>query len=446
MTRDPVEWLLALVAIPSISADPARAGDVRAAADLLAELCRTIGLRQVRLLESPGAHPSVYGERLDAPGRPTLLLYGHYDVQPVIDERAWSSPPFAPVVRDGAVYGRGASDMKGPLVSMLLALEHVLGVGHPPLNVKLLLEGEEEVFSPRLRTILQANEELLRCDMAVSADGTQPPAAAPGRVMLGTRGLCDLELIVRGARTDTHSGQYGGAVPNPAQILAELISSLHGADGAVSVAGFYDDVRTPTRAERDALAPSAWDPSAEAASLALDGFVGDPAWTPWERTTLRPTLELNAIHAGDAADRLMTAIPAMAHARISCRLVPEQRPEDVLRAIERHVRALAPPLVEVQCRRGLAQTPAYRMRADGPAAHAVASVLHELTGAPPLVTVDGGTIAALDLLRAELGVDTATLGFAGDDENAHGADEFHRVASLTRGRDAFVALLHRLAG
>jgi acetylornithine deacetylase/succinyl-diaminopimelate desuccinylase-like protein len=445
VTRDPLDWLLPLLAIPSISADPARAGDVRAAAELLLELCRTGGLRNVRLLEAPGAHPSVYADWLDVPGRPTVLLYGHYDVQPVIDQSSWSSPAFTPVVRGEAVFGRGASDMKGPLISMLVALESMLAEGPLPVNVKVLLEGEEEIFSPRLRAILQRHRELLRCDMAVSADGSQPLAGTP-RVMLGTRGLCDLELIVRGARTDTHSGQYGGAVPNPPQILAELVASMHDADGTVLVDGFYDAVRVPSAVERAQLAPSGWEPLAEAASLELDGFAGDPEWTPWERTTLRPTLELNAIHSGYAADRLMTAIPALAHARISCRLVPGQHPEHVLAAIAAHVRRVAPPLVQIECRPGFASTPAYRTTRQHPASRAVAQVLTELYGREPLDNVDGGTIAALTLIEDELGVETATLGFAGDDENAHGADEFHRVASLARGRAAYRLLLDRLAG
>jgi acetylornithine deacetylase/succinyl-diaminopimelate desuccinylase-like protein len=444
VTRDPIGWLLPLVAIPSISADPAHAGDVRAAAELLVEICRTSGLRSVQLLEAPDAHPAVYGEWLDAPAQPTILLYGHYDVQPVIDPGAWSSPAFTPTVRRGAVYGRGASDMKGPLVSMLVALESMLIEGPLPVNVKVLLDGEEEIFSPRLRTILQGHRERLRCDMAVSADGTQPLEGTP-RVMLGTRGLCDLELIVRGARTDAHSGQYGGAVPNPAQILAEIVASMHDEHGAVLVDGFSDGVLAVSAAERDQLAPSGWEAHAEAASLELRGFVGDPEWTPWERTTLRPTLELNAIHAGYTADRLMTAIPAMAHARISCRLVPAQRPDRVLEAIERHVRKVAPAVVDVELHRGFASTPAYRTTRLHPASRAVAEVLTSLYGLEPLDNVDGGTVAALALLQEELGVQTATLGFAGDDENAHGADEYHRVASLERGRDAFRLLLGRLA-
>jgi acetylornithine deacetylase/succinyl-diaminopimelate desuccinylase-like protein len=444
VTRDPLEWLLPLVAIPSISADPAHAPDVRAGAELLVEICRTSGLRNAQLLEAPNAHPAVYAEWIDAPGQPTILLYGHYDVQPVIDPADWSSPPFAPVVRDGAVYGRGASDMKGPLVSMLAALESMLLEGALPVNVKVLLEGEEEIFSPRLRTMLQTHRERLRCDMAVSADGSQPLEGAP-RVMLGTRGLCDLELIVRGARTDTHSGQYGGAVPNPAQILAEIVASMHDADGTITVDGFSDDIVPLSRAARDQLTPSGWNAATEAAALQLRAFVGDPEWSAWERTTLRPTLELNAIHAGYAADRLMTAIPAMAHARISCRLVPAQRPENVLAAIERHVRKLAPGAVDVELRPGYATTPAYRTTREHPASRAVADVLATLYGREPLDNVDGGTVAALALLQEELGVETATLGFAGDDENAHGADEYHRIASLARGKEAYRMLLARLA-
>lgn len=443
MTRDPLGWLLPLVAIPSISADPAHAADVRAAGELLAGICRTSGLRNAQLLEAPNAHPSVYAEWLDAPGQPTILLYGHYDVQPVIDPADWSSPAFAPVVRGDAVYGRGASDMKGPLVSMLVALESMLLEGRLRVNVKMLLEGEEEIFSPRLRAILQTHRERLRCDMAVSADGSQPLEGTP-RVTLGTRGLCDLELIVRGARTDTHSGQYGGAVPNPAQILAEIVASMHDAHGAVIVDGFSDDILSLSAAERDHLAPSGWDSTSEAAALELREFVGDPEWTAWERTTLRPTLELNAIHAGYAADRLMTAIPAMAHARISCRLVPAQRPEHVLEAIERHVRKVAPTAVDVELRPGFASTPAYRTTRVHPASRAVAEVLSTLYGHEPLDNVDGGTVAALALLQEELGVETATLGFAGDDENAHGADECHRIASLGRGREAYRLLLDRL--
>ena len=247
-----LDWLLPLLAIPSISADPAHADDVRAAADFLLELCGTIGLRHTQLLEAPGANPVVYADWLDVPGRPTVLLYGHYDVQPVIDASAWTTPPFSPTIRDGTVVARGASDMKGPLVSMLAALAELIREGGVPVNVRLLLEGEEEIFSPRLPGIVRKHRDLLAGDLAVSADGSQPQTGRP-RLIIGTRGLCDLQLIVRGARTDLHSGQYGGAAPNPAQIIAEIVSSFHDREGRVAVEGFYDDIEVPSATDRASI-------------------------------------------------------------------------------------------------------------------------------------------------------------------------------------------------
>ena len=374
-----------------------------------------------------------------------MLLYGHYDVQPVIDEAHWSSPPFAPVVRGDAVYGRGASDMKGPLVSLLVALESMLLEGPLPINVKVLLEGEEEIFSPRLRAILQRHREQLRCDMAVSSDGTQPLEGTP-RVMLGTRGLCDLELIVRGARTDLHSGQYGGAVPNPAQILAEIVASMHDARGAIRVEGFADEILPVSAAERERLAAVRLGRGDRGPALGLREFVGDPsvvglgahhpeAHAGAERDPCR--LRGRSSHDGDPGDG------ARRH------LVPSRSRRNVPSTCSRRSNATSgwsrrQPWTS-SCARPRRNAGLRTTRAH-PASRAVADVLGTLYGHEPLDNVDGGTIAALALLQEELGVETATLGFAGDDENAHGADESTGSHPSNRGRAAYRLLLDRLAG
>jgi acetylornithine deacetylase/succinyl-diaminopimelate desuccinylase-like protein len=430
------------LAIPSVSADPAYADDVRAAAAWLCERCDRAGLEHIGVMETPG-HPSVYADWLHADGRPTVLLYGHFDVQPVPDPAVWSSDPFQPDFRDGRVYARGSSDMKCQLLASLLAVEDLLAEdGRLPLNVRVLFEGEEETLSPNLRRLLIEHRDLLQADFAVTADGQQPVSGRP-RIGVGSRGFCDLEVRVQSADGDLHSGTYGGTVRNAGRTLAELLAGLYSDDGRVAVDGFYDDVELPSREERKLFAGEL---DAAAAQGAILGSAGEPDWSAWERATLRPSLEVNGLVGGYTGPGPMTVIPAQAHAKLSCRLVPDQDPDLVRGLVGGHLARHAPPAVRVTVTPGGASVPAYRCRRDHPVVAVASSVLQELSSREPELAISGGSLPVQAYLEAELGVSTITFGFSCDDENAHGIDEFHRLASFTGARSAYRRLYEALGG
>ncbi len=426
--------LVELLAIPSISADPARRGDVGRAAAWLAERCRAFGLEHVRVVDAHGS-PGVYADWLHARGRPTVLLYGHFDVQPVVDADAWETDPFAPTVADGRIHARGAADMKCGLWASLLAVGDVLRSGGLPVNLRVLMEGEEEVLSPNLRPLLHEMRDDLACDFAVTADGAQPTAGRP-IIGVGSRGFCNLEVDVDVADADVHSGIYGGATRNATHVLGELVAGLHDPDGRVAVSGFYDDVRPPP--DRAALRGAIEPPLPR-----TFGAVGEPEWTPYERTTMRPALDVNGVAGGYTGAGPMTVIPARAHAKLSCRLVPDQDPAVVRDLVAHHLRARAPEGVDLVITAG-AGSPAYRCPVDAPIARAAAAILEEMSGREARPTLSGGSLPVQALLHAELGVHTVTFGFTREDEGVHSANEFHRLRSVRDCRVAYRRLLARL--
>jgi acetylornithine deacetylase/succinyl-diaminopimelate desuccinylase-like protein len=435
-----LEDIRRFLAIPSVSADPTHAGDVRAAADWLCERCAQAGLEHIGVMETPG-HPSVYADWLHADGAPTVLLYGHFDVQPVPDPAAWSSDPFQPDFRDGRVYARGASDMKCQLLASLHALEDLLADdGRLPVNVRVLFEGEEETLSPNLRGLVTGMRDRLQADFAITADGQQPVAGRP-RIGVGSRGFCDLEVHVQTADGDLHSGTYGGTVRNAARSLGELLAGLYSPDGRVAVDGFYDDAEVPSREERVLLAGEL---DAAAAQGAVLGSTGEPGWSAWERATLRPSLEVNGLIGGYTGPGPMTVVPSRALAKLSCRLVPDQDPDTVRRLVGEHLARHAPPDVRVTVIPGGASVPAYRCHRDHPVVTAATSVLREMSSAEPELAISGGSLPVQAYLKAELGVSTITFGFSTDDESAHGIDEFHRLESFTDGRAAYRRLYAEL--
>lgn len=433
-----VEDMRALLRIPSVSADPAYAPRVREAAEWLRDRCTRAGLEHSKIVESAG-HPSVYADWLHAPGRPTVLIYAHFDVQPVADPSVWATDPFEPVFSPDRVIARGASDMKSQLLAALLALEDMLGErGALPVNVRVLLEGEEEVLSPNLRGLLTSIRDELACDFAVSPDGQQSLTGRP-RIGVGSRGFCDLEVAVDGAQGDLHSGSYGGAIQNPAHALANLISGLHGADGRVAVEGFYDDVVVPSAKERGVFEGELDEIAALGAAL---GSFGERDWSPWERTTLRPALDVNGLIGGYTGPGPMTLIPARARAKLSCRLVPDQDPDTIRALVGAHLERHAPPGVRVTVTPGRAAAPAYRCPPDHPVVAAASAVLRQLSGGKePELELSGGSLPVQAFLLAELGSYMIAFGFSCDDDGAHGVDEFHRLASFTDCRAAYRMLL-----
>src|SRR5207342_2956966 len=328
-----------LVAIPSVSGDPARRGDVERAAAWLAARLGSLGGRVV----PTGGHPLVLGEWLGAEGAPTVLIYAHYDVQPAGEEGAWQTPPFEPAVRGERMYGRGTSDDKGPMLAALGAVERLLEErGRLPVNVRILLEGEEEIGSPNLEAALAANRNVLRADVAVSADGAMWSAEQPS-VNVAARGMVAVEVAVRGPAADLHSGRHGGAAQNPLRALAAILATLHRADGSVAVDGFSDDVVRLTAADREEIGQMPFDDDAYRDEIGVPELHGESAYTPLERLTARPTLEVSQIEGGGR----YTVIPAVARAYLTCRLVPDQDPARVAAAIARHAIHHCPPGVTV---------------------------------------------------------------------------------------------------
>lgn len=439
-----VDELLSFIRIPSVSALPAHAGDVAAAADWVRARLQAAGLEHVRILPTAG-HPVVYGDWLHAPGAPTVLIYGHFDVQPAVAEDGWSSPPFEPRLAGDRIYARGASDDKGNMFAPIVAVKALLRTaGALPVNVKFLLEGQEEIGSPQLGALVSANRELLACDLALSADGTQWSEREP-TLLLSLRGICALQVDVSGPGTDLHSGMYGGTIRNPLHALAELIAGLHDAAGRVAVAGFYDAVVEPTPEQRRQYAQVPFDEAAHLAVTGAPALYGERGWSTYEREWIRPTLEVNGMWGGFRGAGTKTVLPATAHAKITCRLVADQQPEPILQAVSAHLQRRAPDGVRVSCQPSAVHGAPYVVPADHPGNRAAAAVLERLYGVAPLHTGTGGSIPVCGLLLSELGVHTIGFSFGLDDEGAHGPDEFFRLASFRRAQEAYCLILHQLA-
>lgn len=433
----------ALLSIPSISSLPEHAEDVRSAAEWVAERLKSAGIEAVRTLET-GGHPVVYGEWLHAEGKPTVLIYGHFDVQPVDPIDLWSDDPFAPTHRDGRVYARGASDMKASLLLSIEAVEALLRTdGSLPVNIKFFIEGQEEIGSPQLPPLVAANRDLLACDIVISGDGMQWSDDQPV-VLLGMRGGCGLQIDVQGARTDLHSGLYGGAAPNPIHGLVRLLDTMHAPDGTVTVEGFYDDVVPLSAADRQAMAAIPLDEGDLAASIGANSLVGEPEYSAVERMWARPTLEINGIWGGFQGEGVKTVIPCEAHAKITCRLVPDQQPSRIVEVITQHAERNAPEGMAVHVEPLPFTALPYLIPSDHWGNRVLASVLEEVYGVAPYETRLGGSVPVCETFLTHLGAYTVALGFGQEDEGAHAPNEFVRLRDLERGRRAWALALQRM--
>lgn len=428
-----------LLRIPSISGDTARSGDIRAAAEWLADRLTWAG---GRVVETDG-HPIVLGEWLERPGSPTILVYGHYDVQPPGDEAEWDSPPFEPTVRNGRIYARGATDDKGPLLVPLIAAEAFLEQdGALPLNVRFLIEGEEEIGSRSLSAFLRTHRKELAADLVVSADGAMWRPSEPS-IPIASKGLIALDISVTGPANDLHSGRHGGAVQNPLHALALILSSLHHADGKVAVPGFYDDVVPLTALERESLARVPFDEEVYRREAGVPALYGEPGFTTLERLWTRPTLEVNGVSGGG----WFTVIPRIARARLSCRLVPDQQPEAMFTAIREHVHASCPTGVEVTVDLEPGAVRAYAIPPDHPGVQAALVALHNVyPDEEPLLVRIGGTLPAATLFEEILEVKTLLFSFSTADEHLHAPNEFFRLDRLHDGMRAWAELWLVLAG
>ena len=439
-----LEDFLELLRIPSVSTQPENKIGVRRAAGWVAERLRQAGIEGVAVMETAG-HPVVYGEWGHAPGKPTVLFYGHFDVQPC-DNQGWDSSPFEPVVHDGRVYARGASDMKGNLLLPLYACEALLRAeGVLPVNVKFLCEGEEEIGSPSLAPFVTSHRDLLECDLVVSGDSAQHGEEQPS-LMVGLRGVCGLQIDVRSAATDMHSGLLGGIVPNALHALVRILDSMRSPEGRILVDGFYDEVLPLSPAEREAMAGIPDNRAEIVRQTGIKKTVGEPGFTTRERNWARPTLEVNGIWGGYIGEGVKTVIPREAHAKITCRLVPEQSPRQVLDLLQAHIARYAPPEVDVEVSPFPGRSDPYLIPLDHPGILAAQRALTLLYRKQPYYTRFGATIPATAIFLQELGAYTIQFGFGMEDERQHAANEFVRLGNLMKGQRAFGMLLRELEG
>jgi len=439
-----LEEFFEFLRIPSISGLPQHADDIQRGAEWVANRLKAAGLENTRVMPT-GAHPVAYGEWLHAPGKPTILIYGHFDTQPVDPLNLWTNPPFEPTLRDGRIYARGVSDNKGGVFLSITAIDaQIKTTGKLPVNVKFLIEGQEEIGSPDLPAFVAAHKEMLACDLVISSDGTQWGETEPA-LQVGLRGLAGIEIDMFGANSDLHSGIYGGAVQNPLHALVRLLDSMRAPDGRIAVEGFYDDVVTLTPKERAEIAEVPFDEAKYKAELGVDDLFGEPGYTALERVWIRPTLELNGMWGGFQGDGVKTVLPKEAHAKITCRLAPAQDPEKIQGLLKAHVEKHAPKGVRTEVRLLAGTAKAYVIPADHPGNQAARAVLMEMYGKEPYHIRTGGTVPVCETFQTHLGVFTVTFAFGLDDERFHAPNEFFRVSSLQKGQVAYCRLLERLA-
>ena len=433
-----VSELREFVAVPSVSRD-ATPETMLAAANWLAARIDFAGGR----VEPTAGHPVVRGEWLAAPGAPTALVYGHYDVQPTGDPGEWTTPPFELTVDGDIMRGRGATDDKGPIYVVLKTAQAFMAQeGGLPLNVKFLFEGEEEIGSPHLREYVRDHAGELAADLVISADGAMWRPTEPS-VSLASKGLVSFDIIVDGASSDLHSGRYGGVLANPVHVLAEILASLHAPDGGVAVPGFYDGIPPLTALRRGEISGIPFSSANFLQALGLSEGHGEPGYTTLERLWERPTLDVNGVSAGGK----YTVIPHRATAHLSSRLVPGQDPDTVIAAITAHVLAQPASGTRVTVRPDEARVPAYTIPADHPAVRAAVAALGAVyPGQQVLLACVPGTLPATELFETELGVKTLFFSFSTADEKLHAPDEFMRLRRLREGMRAWEVLWRRLAG
>lgn len=416
-----LQELKELLAIESISSQKTHEAQMRRCAQWIVNHLQSIGMHEARIFETPG-HPVVYAEWTGAPGAPTVLFYGHYDVQPVDPVNLWTSPPFEATIRGEYLYARGSADDKGQIFVHFKAIEAYLKTtGTLPVNIKMIIEGEEEVGSPNLDNFVKEHADLLRADLVLISDSSMFAKGVPS-VCYGLRGLAYMEIELTGPNKDLHSGSFGGSVHNPIQALSEIIASLHDAKGKVSIPGFYKDVRALTANERKAYKKLPWNDIRYAKGLGVARLYGEQGFTTLERLWARPTLECNGIWGGYTGEGAKTVLPSKAFAKISMRLVPDQQSGKIAKLFEKHIKKIAPKTVSIKVRALHGGEPAITPL-DSPGVRAAVIALEKGFGKKPLYQREGGSIPIVVQFKKILGLDTVLLGFGLPDENAHAPDE-----------------------
>ncbi|OAB45139.1 dipeptidase [Paenibacillus antarcticus] len=432
------EWL----SIPSISALSEHKSDVLRAADWLADSLSKAGLENVTVHQTKG-HPIVCADHLHAPGKPTVLVYGHYDVQPVDPLHLWETPPFEPTIREDKIYARGATDDKGQVFLHIKAVEALLKQEKElPVNIKFCIEGEEEVTSPNLPTFLEEHREALSADVVLISDTSLLEKGKPA-ICVGLRGLCSLDVQITTANTDLHSGTFGGGVPNALHAIVSLLSTLHDDKGQVSVEGFYADVPELSPEMRAEFVKQAIDEKKLQQDLGLDTLYGEEGYSFVERTGARPTLELNGVYGGFQGEGSKTVIPREAHAKITCRLVGHQDPQDILNKIERHIHANVPVGAKVSVVQREKGNP-FTMDTSSPMLQKAADAFNQVYGVRPVFTKDGGSIPIVETFGRLLHVPVVLMGFGLPDENLHAPNEHFNLDNFDKGLLTIVEFLKQV--
>ncbi len=437
-----VDELLAFLRIPSVSTYTQHASDVRRAAEWVYNHLKRLEF-QTKLFET-ARHPVVFGKNCPYADRPTLLIYGHYDVQPPEPLDEWTNPPFTPTIHDGYVYARGASDDKGQFFTYLKAIEAILAAdGKLPINVKILVEGEEEIGSPNLGAFLREHEVELRADAVAISDGSQFSQGMPA-ITYGLRGLSYLQIDVQGPRIDLHSGSFGGIVANPTQVLADLLAKLKNPDGTIAIPGFYDDVLPLQQWEREEMASLPFDEDRLREYLGVSQLVGEAEYSPLERKTARPTLDLNGIWGGFSGEGAKTVIPARAGAKISMRLVPDQKPRIINQLLKDYLNSIKPAGVKVQISELHGAEPVLVSRHQQ-SVQAAAKAIEIGFGKAPVFIREGGSIPIVNLFKEVLNLDgILMMGWGCPDDGAHSPNERFSLDDFHRGIRSAAALLYEL--
>jgi acetylornithine deacetylase/succinyl-diaminopimelate desuccinylase-like protein len=442
--KESIAGLMQMLRIPSVSTKPENAADIRRCAQWLADRVREAGL-EAKVDETAG-HPVVVGQSRFVPGRPTVLVYGHYDVQPAEPLGLWKTPPFEPTIRDGAIYARGAADDKGQIWAHIQAVRawHQ-EAGALPVNVKLLIEGEEEIGSDHLSDYVRAHRKELAADVAVISDTNQFAKGVPA-VTYGLRGIVYMEVFLTGPDHDLHSGLYGGVVANPANVLCELLATLHDADGRVAIQGFYDDVVPLSQQERTMWQSLGFDDRKLAAEAGVSALSGEKGYSAIERKWVRPTCDINGLTSGYQGHGAKTVIASKASAKVSMRLVPRQDPAEIQAAFEKHLRDRCPSQVKIEfAEHSLAE--AVLVPLDSVAMKLAAEALRIgfAGAAEPVFIREGGSIPVVGLLKSQLGIDSLLVGFGLPDDRVHSPNEKFDLDALHAGTRTAAALLERLA-
>lgn len=430
------------MSIPSISTLSEYIPEVHRAADWVCRQMRRIGLEHVETLPTE-RHPIAYGEWLHAPGKPTVLIYGHYDVQPADPLNEWVTPPFQPTVRGDNLFGRGGSDMKGEVHACLKALEALLHNGPLPVNVKMMVEGEEEIGSPSLAPFMKAHTEKLKCDVCLNPDVSIPRPDMPSLVY-GLRGLAYFELWVYGPAQDLHSGVFGGSVANPAIVLSELIAGLHDDKGHITLPGFYDKVRQPPADELAELLNEGGTDEGWRKIAGVPQLYGEEGYSTAERLGIRPTLDVNGLLAGYTGEGAKTILPAKAMAKLSMRLVPYQDDTAVEEQLKAYLRQKAPPTVRWEVK-NLSSSPAVLVKRATSSVAAAVAALEATFGCKPVFKLEGGSVPVAGLVQDTLGVDSILMGFGLPDDNLHSPNEKFHLPNYYRGIETFIQFFAALA-